>query len=182
MRSVYGYLLCVAVAAASCSDNGAAAAPAAERVAPAAEFRSRRVDGALDDASALLRTRGLARDGGDWRGFLVDTGSQTSEVSMRSGTCYVLIGAASSALRELDLRVFDSDGGEVARDANAGRRAGLRFCPAQSGTYYVAARAAIGSGLFAVRRFKGPTGLGVRVDDVFRGAEPEAAAPRERTP
>lgn len=169
-----------AVGGAGCDDGAEAAeAPAVKR---AADFRSEGVDEALDAAGRVVRTRGFARDGEPWRGFLVHQDSEVNDASMRAGTCYVVAGAASSALRELDLRVFDSDGAEVAQDALTGGRAALEYCPAQSGTYYVAARAVAGSGLFGVRRFQGPSGLDVRVDDLFRATETEPQTPRPERP
>ncbi len=148
----------------------------------ASEFRSSRVQSAMDAASALVRTRGFAVVESDWRGFLVEHSSDVREVPMRSGTCYVAIAAASSGVRDLSLRVFDSDGGQVVSDGATGPLAALRFCPSQSGTYYVAVVASAGSGLFEVRTFRGPTGLEIRMDDVFREVAPpvEAAPDRER--
>lgn len=142
----------------------------------AAEFRSSRVQAAMDAASALVRTRGFAVMGDEWRGFLVERSSEVREMPMRSGTCYVGLAAASAGMREMSLRIFDSDGGEVASDATSGPLAALRFCPSESGTYYVAVSASSGSGLFEVRTFRGPTGLEIRMDDVFR----EVARPEER--
>jgi hypothetical protein len=83
-------------------------------------------------------------------------------------------------MRELDVRVFDGDGAEVARDGEQGPVALVRFCPAQNGTYYVASRAAAGSGLYATRAFRGPAGLPLRVDDVLRAVAP--ATPGRRDP
>ncbi len=138
----------------------------------AEEFRSPGVQQAMDSASALVRTRGFAALDEEWRGFLVDHASDVREVPMRSGTCYVVLAAGSSAVRQLNLRVFDSDGGEVVDDGTTGPLAALRFCPSQTGTYYVAVHASAGSGLFEVRTFRGPTGLEIRMDDVFREVPP----------
>jgi hypothetical protein len=121
-------------------------------------------------------TRGFSTDGEEWRGFLVEQGSAADEASLRAGTCYVILGAGSEALRELDLRIYDSDGTEVARDADTGPGAAILYCPPHVGTYYRAALATSGTGLFAVRRYAGPTGLDVRLDDLFRGA-PAAPEP-----
>jgi hypothetical protein len=147
--------------------------------APAAEFRSARVDAMLEAASRVARTRGFSSEGeqggpvwGEWRGFLVEQGSDVRPFAMHTGSCYVVVGVASSALRELDLRVFGADGTEVARDAESGSVAVVRLCPAQNGSYYVAARASAGSGLFAVRGFRGPTGLAFRVEAVLRAVAP----------
>jgi hypothetical protein len=160
----------------SCSEGGSdsSAAPRAD------EFRSSRVQQAMEGADGVLRTRGFGLFGEEWRGFLVENDTTIHELQMRSGTCYVAVAAASEAVRELDLRVFDSDGGEVAQDTETGSLSALRYCPGQSGSYYLAARASAGSGLFAVRTFRGPTGLAVRLDDLFRNAAPvEPGSSRE---
>jgi len=147
------------VALVACGDVEASQPPARR----AAEFRSEVVDTALERASDVVRTRGFSREGEVWRGFLVDRGVATDELSMRSGRCYVVLAVGSSAIEELDLRLHESAGGEVAR-SGAGTTA-LRYCPSRSGTYFLTARAR-GAGLFAVRRFRGPQGLDIRLDDL----------------
>ncbi len=97
---------------------------------------------------------------------------------MRTGRCYVVMAMGSSALRELDLRVHDGEGNEVAQDSRDGAFSALRYCPPQSGMYFVVAKAMEGSGLFSVRRFRGPTGLEIRLDDVYRGPGNRAATER----
>lgn len=147
----------------------------------ARDYRSSHVTAALRAARRVVETRGFALDGDEWRGFLVEHGTSVSDASLRSGSCYVVVATASSGLRELDLVVYDTDGGEVARDSDTGGHAAVRYCPAQTGTYYATARASAGSGVFAVQRFKGPTGLTVRIDDVFRGVA-EASDTRRNGP
>ena len=151
--------------------------PVDEPAAPprAAEYRSARVDEALDAASEMVLTRGFEHVDSERRGFLVDQAADVREQSMRSGTCYLVLAAGSSAIRELDVRVFDSAGGEMVQDSTDGARAAVNFCPAQHGTYYVAVQASAGSGLFAARSFRGPTGLDVRTDDLFRDSAVEGA-------
>lgn len=139
----------------------------------AADFRSEMLSAVIEKADAALGTRGYSPATDTWRGFLVDRDAAVNDASMQAGTCYVVVGISSTALRELELRVFDSDGGEVARDQRTGRGAALHYCPPQSGTYYTAVRAAAGNGLFAVRRYRGPTGLDIRLDDLFGEPEPE---------
>jgi len=158
-------------------DGGVSAEEGAPETHLAAEFRSEHVRTVLDAAEQTVQTRGFSSDGEEWRGFLVEQGSAADEASLRAGTCYVILGAGSDALRELDLRVFDSDGTEVARDAQNGPGAALLYCPPHAGTYYTAALATSGTGLFAVRRYAGPTGLDVRLDDLFREAPVAAPEP-----
>jgi hypothetical protein len=152
---------------------------------PAAEFRSAHVRTILEAAEQTVQTRGFSSDGDEWRGFLVEQGSAADEAQLRADTCYVVVAAGSEALGELDLRVYDSDGTEVARDTQNGPGAALHYCPPHAGTHYTAALATAGTGLFAVRRYAGPTGLDIRLDDLFREpvVTPEGTAPtpvRER--
>lgn len=142
----------------------------------AAEYRSARVEEAVDAASEVVRTRGFSTRDDAFRGFLVEHAADVREKPMRSGTCYVVLAAGSSAIRELDVRIYDSDGVEAVQDGDDGPMAALRFCPAQSGIYYVTVRASAGSGLYEVRTFRGPTGLDIRTDDIFREVTPVEAA------
>lgn len=150
----------------SACDGDASADPPARR---AAEFRSPAVEAELERAATVVRTRGFTDvDGTPWRGFLVDRGAAVDELRLRRGSCYVVLAAVSAAMEDLTIALYDSDGGEVAHSA-PGTRA-LRYCPPQTGTYFVALRAE-GSGLFAVARFEGPTGLDIRLDDLARDRE-----------
>ena len=173
-QCIWGIGVALLVVSSGCDNPRPAPPPVA---APrASDYRSARVASALRAARRVVETRGFTADGDEWRGFLVEHGTAVVDAPFRSGGCYVIAATASPALRELDLVLYDSDGGEVARDSDTGSHAALRYCPAQTGTYYVTARAPAGSGVFAAQRFKGPSGLAVRVDDVFRGVAdaPEA--------
>lgn len=134
----------------------------------AAEFRSAAVTEAVSAAAEVVQTRGFAPTDGGHRGFLVEDTAEASEASMRSGSCYVALAAGSAALRELELAVYDADGVEVATDAHTGPHAAVLFCPTQTGIYYLTLRASAGSGLYELRTFRGPTGLTIGVDDLFR--------------
>jgi hypothetical protein len=183
MRCCSPWTLVLVGLAATAGLNGCDASPAsgksAAREAPrAAELRSAVVREAIDGATRALRTRGYSPAGEERRGFVVERASLVDELPMQSGTCYVALGAASAALTRLELALHDSDGAPVAGDdVPSGARAALRFCPPHSGTYYLAARAAAGNGIVALRVFEGPSGLDVRVDDLFGPPEPAGPAP-----
>lgn len=170
MRSV-GWLLVATATAVALATTACGGEPAAEAEPPvrrAAEYRSERLEVALEAASEVVRARGFHDDeGAALRGFLVDRGSATDAESLRSGNCYVIVAVASSAVRSLEVALYDSDGAAVAR---SGLTPALHYCPPTSGTYFVAARAT-GSGLFALRVFEGPTGIDVRLDDLPLGQE-----------
>ncbi|MBX3249744.1 MAG: hypothetical protein KF901_21380 [Myxococcales bacterium] len=137
-----------------------ASAPAIEEEAPS--FRSEHVDAQLEAIARGVVTQGFQPDGQVWRGFLVDRGVDVSEQELRRGSCYVFLGAASSAVRHLALTVHDAEGVEVAR---AREHVALQFCPDRTSAYFVVLQAT-GSGLFAAQRFRGPTGLELSLDDV----------------
>jgi hypothetical protein len=176
-RTVLAFALMLGPLGACDDEIVAEPAPSPRR---ASEYRSERLVPVLEAADEHVRTRGFAPEGDEWRGFLVDQGSAVDEVALEAGACYVWIGAASTALVELSLRTYDSDGAEVAQDAHPGATAALHFCPAHAGTYYVGALATRGTGLFAVRRYAGPTGLDLQLDDLFGGVPPTEGSGPER--
>ncbi|MBK8169217.1 MAG: hypothetical protein IPK60_02595 [Sandaracinaceae bacterium] len=163
----------------ACSSSAAKERSEEERAQSAPPpFSSQHLDDELARAAEAMRTRGFSDDGTAVRGFVVEHAAHVTEAPLRTSACYVVVATSSSALRALSLEIFDSEGLAVANSEAISPRVALRYCPAQSGTYYVSARAATGSGLFALRRFRGPTGIAVRLDDLF-GAP--VAAPSERS-
>lgn len=141
--------------------------------APRADaFVSSQVAASLGQLERAATTRGFTRDGVEHRGFLVERGPLVHEASLRSGSCYVFVAAASQAVRELELTLYHGDGTEVGGDDANGRLAVFHHCPAQSGVFYVGVQATAGNGLYGLRTFRGPNGLDVRAEDIVRAAEP----------
>ncbi|GAB4204346.1 MAG: hypothetical protein OHK0013_19190 [Sandaracinaceae bacterium] len=136
-------------------------------------FVSSQVAAALGQMGRAATTRGFTRDGVEHRGFLVERGPDVREASLRSGSCYLFVAAASEAVRELEITLYHGDGTEVGRDDATGRLAAFHHCPAQSGVFYLGVQATAGNGLFGLRTFRGPNGLDVRTADIVRAAEPE---------
>lgn len=177
-RRLLPFALVTSLAAATaCTVSPAAGTSAAPPgPTPAADFRSPRVQATLDGAARLLRTRGYLPDGAEARGFLVQHGTQVVPAPLRAGNCYVAVAVGSRAISSLELAMYDGEGALVAEAAAtdaAHGHAALRFCPPQSGGYWATMRAGDGSGLVALRRFRGPTGLELRLDDLV-GPSPEA--------
>ena len=141
------------------------------------DFQSAPLEGEIERTASMVRTRGFTDGDAVERAFLVEQGSLTADPFMRHGSCYVLVAMGTSAIGELDLRLFDSDGGEVAQASRNGPRAALEYCPPQSGTFYAAVTARIGNGLVALRSFVGPTGLAIRLDDLFGDPPPQGPLP-----
>jgi hypothetical protein len=137
---------------------------------PAIEYRSETVDEGLDATLRAAQTRGFSPDEDAFRGFVVEGSVQVHEVSLSAGSCYAVLAAGSTGLREVDLALFLADGSEGARDTTTGRSAALLYCPVHAGTYYVTVRASAGSGLYGIRVAHGPTGLDVTAADLLPSA------------
>lgn len=148
--------------------------PATEEASRASEYRSASVDEGLDRALRAAQTRGFSPDEEVFRGFALEGSVEVHEVTLASGSCYAVLAAGSTGLREIDLALYLADGTEGARDAATGRAAALLYCPVHTGTYYVTLRASAGNGLFGARVVHGPTGLDVTAAELL----PEAPAPR----
>jgi hypothetical protein len=165
-------VLASGLALASCTLEGDA--PSAEERAPASEYRSASVDEGLDRALRAAQTRGFSPDEDVFRGFVLEGSVEVHEVTLQAGSCYAVLAAGSTGLRELDVALYLADGTEGTRDGASGRTAALLYCPVHAGTYYVTVRASAGSGLFGVRVAHGPTGLDVTAAELL----PEAPAAR----
>lgn len=148
--------------------------PSTEERATASEYRSASVDEGLDRALRAAQTRGFSPDEDVFRGFVLEGSVDVHEVTLAAGSCYAVLAAGSTGLRELDLALYLADGTEGARDTATGNAAALLYCPVHAGTYYVTLRASAGSGLFGVRVAHGPTGLDVTAAELL----PEAPASR----
>lgn len=148
--------------------------PTTEARAPASEYRSASVDEGLDRALRAAQTRGFSPDEDVFRGFVLEGSVDVHEVTLAAGSCYAVLAAGSTGLRELDLALYLADGTEGARDTATGNTAALLYCPVHAGTYYVTLRASAGSGLFGVRVAHGPTGLDVTAAELL----PETPATR----
>jgi hypothetical protein len=168
--SIPGVAAAVAFLAMSAASDCGAEEPTAPPDVPAAAgaFRSVAVETAARAAVRVLRTRGYEELGDPHRGFLVEGATLTLEAALRSDSCYVALLTSSEALIAATLTLHDSEGTAVARSGGvpAGDVA-LRLCPTHSGTYYLGVRADAGSGLVRVDLLSGPTGLDVRLDDLF---------------
>lgn len=143
------------------AEGGSGEAPRAE------EFRSSTVDQGLDATLRAAQTRGFSPEDDVFRGFVVEGSVAVHEVTLAAGSCYAVLAAASTGVRELDLTLFLADGTEGARDATTGRTTAALYCPVHAGTYYVTVRASAGSGLYGVRVAHGPTGLDVTASDLI---------------
>lgn len=89
-------------------------------------------------------------------GELTTSLSRSFEVDAEAGHCYVVLGAGVPSVRELDLKVFDALGNELARDGERDAFPRARFCPTLGGRFRVEARMFQGYGPYGVQVFQVP--------------------------
>jgi hypothetical protein len=130
----------------------------------------------MTTVAAAIEGRGFARAGEPLRSFLVERNAMVRSIAFPSGRCQVFVALGSSALTEIELAVFESGGTEMAA-ARGQTSEALRYCPTLPGVHYVAVQARAGDGLIVARRFEGPNGIEIELDDLFAAdLPPEAEA------
>jgi hypothetical protein len=140
--------------------------PAAPAQEPQEELVSPVLEARMTSAAAEIEERGFARAGAPFRAFLVERNSMVQSVALPSGRCQVFVALGSTALQAIELGVFESGGTEVA-SARGTTSAALRYCPTLPGVHYVAIQARSGDGLIVARRFEGPNGIEIQLDELF---------------
>ncbi len=89
-------------------------------------------------------------------GELTTSLARDLEVDAQAGHCYVALGAGVPSVRELDLKVFDGLGNEIARDGERDAFPRVRFCPTLAGRFRVNVRMFQGYGPYGVQVFEVP--------------------------
>ncbi len=133
----------------------------------AVEFFSAKVNQRLERLNKALRTRGFTELNEPWRGFLVEQVPSVRELRLKARRCYVVAAVTSDGVQTVQIWLMDSEGADAMHGVSAHRGAGLRYCPTQSGTFYVVTRSSVGHGLVAEQVFFGPTGLEVDLAALF---------------
>lgn len=139
--------------------------------APNVEFFSAKVNRRLLHVNQALRTRGFTELDEPWRGFLVEQVPSVRELRLKARRCYVVAAVTSEGAQSVQIWLMDSEGADAMHGVSAHRGAGLRYCPTQSGTFYVVTRSSAGHGLVAEQAFSGPTGLEVNLAALFEENE-----------
>jgi hypothetical protein len=106
---------------------------------------------ALALAARDLEAVGYRRTRDDLSGSLAQGRAEARDVDLAAGACYALVAAGDGGVRDLDLRLVDRQGAEIARDMATDPRALLRVCPGASGTFRLEVRMFDGNGRWAVR-------------------------------
>lgn len=121
-----------------------------------------------------METRGYGTPTHALRTFVLEGEGEALPVDLPTGACATWVALGGGGLRDLDLRLFDGDGNEVAADAVRGEGGLVHVCPAatpEPGTapYYVELRAVEGSGAVVVGAFASAAGEGEGFAELFEG-------------
>jgi hypothetical protein len=131
------------------------------------EFVSPALEAQMAAVAAAIEQRGFASAGEPSRAFLVEGDALVDPTSLPTERCHVFVALGSQALREVSLGVFDSGGTELVTARGTAPTVALRYCPDLPGTHYVAIRALAGDGLVVARRFEGPSGIVIDLEDLL---------------
>jgi len=99
----------------------------------------RQVSNLLSRASQMATSRGMRPTHEPYIGALRVRGTETHRVQLNGGTAYSMIGVCDNDCSDLDLRLFDASGREVASDVMSDDTPVVSVTPRRSGTYTVRA-------------------------------------------
>lgn len=102
-----------------------------------------------------LAAMGLAQTGPLNQGSLPEGAEARTTQRLEAGQCYTFVAFGDGAVRDLDVRVLDDAGVEIARDGTTDRTAAARACPAASGDYVVVVAMRGGSGDYTMTAWSG---------------------------
>ena len=105
--------------------------------APAQNQWQATVRSQVSQHGSFLSQRGYTMSGDVYNGDLRDDYYQDLTIDLRSGTSYAFMGVCDQDCSDIDLRLFDPDGDEVASDLRADDWPIVTVTPSYSGRYTV---------------------------------------------
>ncbi len=126
-----------------------------------------------------MQAMGMSRVGAISEGSLPEGAEARIESDLRGGECYTFVALGDDRVRDVNLRVVDEAGEEIARDTTYDRHAAAQVCPDESGTYQVVVRMASGQGGYTVTSWSGAvqSGTVLASGGARRGGEGTCADP-----
>ncbi|MFW6087919.1 MAG: PPC domain-containing protein, partial [Myxococcota bacterium] len=109
----------------------------------------------FDAVHNALIAAGMSQSGPTQRGSLDEGAQRRLQVRFEGGLCHTLVVLGSGTVRDVNVRVRDEGGEEVATDATDGREAAVRVCPAETSEFQVVVHMARGQGAFVVSSWSG---------------------------
>lgn len=80
--------------------------------------------------------------------YLSQNGYRTYSVYLYSGNQYVILGAGSDSVRDLDVQVYDRNWTLIASDNDSSKISIVKFYPPRTGSYHIRTKMYSGSGYF----------------------------------
>ncbi|MEM9195232.1 MAG: hypothetical protein AAGF12_39030 [Myxococcota bacterium] len=124
-----------------------------------------------------LSATGLAQTGAISEGSLPEGADATIPMRLRAGTCYTFVALGSTSVDNIDVRVTDGGGEEIARDTTMDRQAAAQACPERDAEYLVIITMGEGQGSYTVSSWSGQVGAGGRSSAVAGGLEGSCSNP-----
>ena len=121
-------------AALALSASALAAAPA-----HAQDAWERQVTRLLGQVASVAISNGMTLTHEPWIGSLSDGSSERHTITLRAGTSYALVGVCDNDCTDLDFRLYDANGNEVAEDVATDDTPVISITPRHSGQYILQA-------------------------------------------
>ena len=100
---------------------------------------TQQVNRLLEQAASIATNQGMRRTHTPYIGSLRSGASTNHSVQLNGGTSYSLIGVCDNDCSDLDLRLYDPNGREVASDVLTDDKPVVSWTPRRTGTYTVRA-------------------------------------------
>lgn len=102
-----------------------------------------------------LTAMGMAQTGSINEGSLPEGADARVVTRLEAGECYTFVAFGSDGVRDVDLRVLDEGGEEVARDVTHDRQAAAQVCADRSGDYQAVVTMTRGQGGYVLSAWSG---------------------------
>lgn len=118
-----------------------------------------------------LIAAGMSQSGPIQRASLDEGAEHRLQVRLEGGLCHTLVVLGSGTVRDVDIRVRNEGGEEVATDATDDPQAAVRVCPEDTSDFQVVVRMARGRGAFVLSSWSGVSTHGTAASASTVGGE-----------
>lgn len=100
---------------------------------------ARQVTRLLDRVATMATSNGLSLTHEPWLGSLDNGTSEPHTINLDGGTAYMLVGVCDNDCADLDFRLYDANGNEIASDVANDDTPVISITPRRSGRYILRA-------------------------------------------
>ena len=129
-----------------------------------------------------MTAMGLVQAGPISEGSLPEGQVERIDVQLEAGHCYAVLGLGHDGVTDIDVRVLESGGDEIARDATRDAQAVAQACPARSGPHQIVVGMVSGEGGYSLAAWTAPVSsesLGRTTTRMVEGIGGTCSAPIE---